>query len=219
MNYNQNRNQNPNFNQNPNPGQSFEVICYSCNTPRHTSSYCNKQININQQLPQQAQQEIQVNTSQVKLNKEDNILTESNTDDDEEEAPHMNLYCNEELNQKEIDSIKFVNDSEDFKIYEKKPQSRKIDENNPRESEQTTNGKNLIKNKDYQGNYYKFKYKINDDENIDIGNFRGNKQILTKDRNFFKNNKGEECNSGMNYEDIKKGKVYEIYKGTEQLNK
>ena len=161
----------------------------------------------------------EVNTSQVKLNKEDNISNEAKTDDDEEEAPHMNLYCNEELNQKEIDSIKFVNDSEDFKIYEKKPQSRKIDENNLRETEQTTNRKNLIKNKDNQGNHYKFKYKMNDNENIDIGNFRRNKQIPTKEEHFFKNNKGEKCKSGMNYGDVKKGKVYENYKGTEQLNK
>ena len=50
MNYNQNRNQNPN------PGQNFEVICYSCNTPGHTSRNCNKQMNTNQQLPQQQQQ-------------------------------------------------------------------------------------------------------------------------------------------------------------------
>ena len=133
-----------------------------------------------------------VNTSQVKLNKEDNMSNESKTDHDEEEAPHMNLYCNEELNQKEIDSIKFVNNSENFKIYKKKPQSRKIDESNSRKTEQTMNGKNLLENKDNQGNYYKFKYKINDNENIDIGNFRGNKQIPTKDGNFFKNNKGEE---------------------------
>ena len=196
MNYNQNRNQNPNFNQNPNSGQNFKVICNSCNTPGHTSRNCNKQININQQLPQQAQ-ELQVNASQVKLNKEDNILTESNTDDDEEEAAHINLYCNEELDQKEIDSIKFVNDSEDFKIYKKKPQSRKIDESNSRETEQTTNGKNLIKNKDNQGNYYKLKYKINDNENIDIGNFRGNKQIPTKEGHFFRNNKRGKCKSEL----------------------
>ena len=120
------------------------------------------------------------------------------------------------MHQKEIDSIKFVNDSEDFKIYKKKPQSRKIDESNSRETEKTTNGKNLIKNKDNQGNYYKLKYKINDNQNIDIGNFRGNKQIPTKEGHFFKNNKGE---SGMNYGDIKKGKIYENYKGNEQLNK
>ena len=50
MNYNLNRNQNPN------PGQNFEVICYSCNTPGHTSRNCNKQMNTNQQLPQQQQQ-------------------------------------------------------------------------------------------------------------------------------------------------------------------
>ena len=56
----------------------------------------------------------EVNTSKVKLNKEDNILTELNTDDDEEEAPHMNVNCNEELNKEDIDSIKFVYDSEDF---------------------------------------------------------------------------------------------------------
>ena len=46
-NHNQNRNKSPNFNQIPNPDQKFEVICYLCNTPEHTSSYCNKQININ----------------------------------------------------------------------------------------------------------------------------------------------------------------------------
>ena len=61
MNYSQNRIQNPNFNQNPNIGQNFEVICYSCNTPGHTSRNCNKQINMNQQLqqpqPQQQQQQ------------------------------------------------------------------------------------------------------------------------------------------------------------------
>ena len=96
----------------------------------------------------------------------------------------MNLYCNEELNQKEIDSL--------------------------RETEQTTNGKNLLRNKDNHGNYYKFKYKIDDNENINIGNFRGNKQIPTKDGTFFKNNKGKECNSGMNYEDRKKGKFMKI---------
>ena len=55
-------------NTDPNPGQNFEVICYSCNTLGHTSRNCNKQININQQLPHQAQQQFQVNTSQVKLN-------------------------------------------------------------------------------------------------------------------------------------------------------
>ena len=65
----------------------------------------------------------EVNTTKVKVSIQDNILTELNTDDDddEEEAPHMNLYCNEELNQEEIDSIKFVNDSEDLKIYDEKP--------------------------------------------------------------------------------------------------
>ena len=47
-----------------------------------------------------------VNTSQIKLNKEDNMSNESKTDDDEEEAPHNNLYCNEELNQKEIEEIR-----------------------------------------------------------------------------------------------------------------
>ena len=161
----------------------------------------------------------EVNTSQVKLNKEDNISNESKTDDDEEEAPHMNLYCDEELNQEEIDNIKFVNDSEDFKIYKKKPESRKIDESNSRKNQQTTNGKNLLENKDNQGNYYKFKYKINDNDNIDTGNFRGNKRIPTKDGNVFKNNKGEDGNSGMNYEDIKKRKIYKNYKGTEQLKK
>ena len=47
-----------------------------------------------------------------------------------------------------------------------------------------------------------------------------NKQILRKDGHFFKNNKDEDGNSGMNYEDIKKGKIYENYKKTiEQLNK
>ena len=46
-----------------------------------------------------------VNTSQVKLNKEDNISNESKTDDDEEEAPHMNLNCNEELNKKELKKL------------------------------------------------------------------------------------------------------------------
>ena len=50
-NYNGNYSQNKN--QNPNPGQNFEVICYSCNTPGHTSKNCNKQINMNQQLQQQ----------------------------------------------------------------------------------------------------------------------------------------------------------------------
>ena len=87
----------------------------------------------------------------------------------------MNLYCNEELIQEEIDSIRFVNDSEDSKIYEEKPQSKKINESNSRETGGSTNGKNLLKNKDNQGSYYKFKYKIKDDENIDIGRFRGNK--------------------------------------------
>ena len=80
--------------------------------------------------------------------------SELKSKDDEEEAPHMNLYCNEELNQEEIYSLKFVNDSEDFKIYEEKPQSRKSDERNSRENEQTTNGKNLLKNRDNQGHYY-----------------------------------------------------------------
>ena len=61
-NYNQNTNQNPNFNQIPNPNKNFEVICYLCNTPEHTSRNCCKQININQQLPQQQQfQEQQLN--------------------------------------------------------------------------------------------------------------------------------------------------------------
>ena len=55
MNYNENSNQNPNFNQNLNQGQNFEVICYSCNTPGHTSRNCSKQINMNQQLQQQQQ--------------------------------------------------------------------------------------------------------------------------------------------------------------------
>ena len=73
MNYNQNRNQNPNFNQNPNldlhpnPGQNFEVICYSCNTPGHTSRNCNKQMKTNQQLPQQQQQQ-----QLQELNKQEN---------------------------------------------------------------------------------------------------------------------------------------------------
>ena len=40
-----------------------------------------------------------VNTSQVKLNKEDNISNESKTDD-KEEAPNMNIYCNEESKKK-----------------------------------------------------------------------------------------------------------------------
>ena len=79
--------------------------------------------------------------------------------------------------------------------------------------------KNLLKNKDNQGNYYKFKYKINNNGDIDIGNFRGNEQIPTKYEHFFQNNKGEKCKSGMNYGDTKKGKIYENYKGTEQLNK
>ena len=52
MNYSQNRNQNPNLNQNPKLGPNFEVICYSCNTPGHTSRNCNKQTNMNQQLQQ-----------------------------------------------------------------------------------------------------------------------------------------------------------------------
>ena len=55
MNYNETNNQNPNFNQTPNQGQNFEVICYSCNTPAHTSRKCSKKINTNQQLPQQQQ--------------------------------------------------------------------------------------------------------------------------------------------------------------------
>ena len=50
----------------------------------------------------------EVNTSKVKLNKEGNILTVLNTDDDEEEAPHMNLYCNQELKQEEIEEEKFT---------------------------------------------------------------------------------------------------------------
>ena len=124
-----------------------------------------------------------INTSQVKLNKEDNILTELNTDD-KEEAPYMNPYHNEEWTQEEIESIKFVNRSTDLKIYEEKYQSRKIVENNSRETEETTNGKNSLKNKDNQGSYYKLKYKINDDENINIGCVRGNKQILTDDEIF-----------------------------------
>ena len=57
MNYSQDRNHNRNFNSNPNPGQNFEVICYLCNTPGHTSRNCNKQININQQLQQQPQEQ------------------------------------------------------------------------------------------------------------------------------------------------------------------
>ena len=56
VNYHQNRNQNANFIQNPNPGRNFEVFCYLCNTPGHTSRNCNKQMNINQQLPQQLQE-------------------------------------------------------------------------------------------------------------------------------------------------------------------
>ena len=59
MNYNENRNQNPNFNQKLNQGQNFEVICYSCNTPGHTSRNCSRKINTNQQLPQQPQQQQQ----------------------------------------------------------------------------------------------------------------------------------------------------------------
>ena len=39
----------------------------------------------------------EVNTSKVKLNKHHNILNNLNTDDDEEELQHMNFYCNEEL--------------------------------------------------------------------------------------------------------------------------
>ena len=53
MNYSRNRNQNPNFDQNPNPGQNFEVICYLCDSPGHTSSNCNKKIYISQQPQQQ----------------------------------------------------------------------------------------------------------------------------------------------------------------------
>ena len=55
VNYNQNRNPNPNFDQNPNPGQSFEVICYLCYSPEHTSTNCNKKINFNLQLLKQQQ--------------------------------------------------------------------------------------------------------------------------------------------------------------------
>ena len=104
-----------------------------------------------------------------------------------------------------IVSIQFVNDSEDLKIYEEKLQSTKIDESNSRETEEPTNGKNLLKNKNYQGTWDKLKYKSNEDENIDNGSFRGNKQILTNDGNFFENIEDKKCNSGMNYEDMKKG--------------
>ena len=55
MNYNQNKNKIPNFNQNPDPGQNFEVICYLCYTPGHTSRNCYKQINMDRQLPQKQQ--------------------------------------------------------------------------------------------------------------------------------------------------------------------
>ena len=68
-NYNQNRNQNPNFNQIPNPDKNFEVICYLCNTPGHTSRNCNKQININQELPQQQEQQ---QFQKQELNKQEN---------------------------------------------------------------------------------------------------------------------------------------------------
>ena len=69
-NYNQNRNQNPNFDQNPNPGQNFELICYSCNTPGHTSRNCNKQFNMNQQLQQPPQQQQQ--QQQQEFDKQEN---------------------------------------------------------------------------------------------------------------------------------------------------
>ena len=62
--HNQNRNQNSNFNQNPNQGQNFEVICYSCNTPGHTSRNCKKQINMNKQLQQQQQLQQQLEFNQ-----------------------------------------------------------------------------------------------------------------------------------------------------------
>ena len=60
--YNRRRNQKPNFNQNRNPSKNFEVLCYSRNTPGHTFRNCNKQLNIDQQLPsppQQHQQQFQ----------------------------------------------------------------------------------------------------------------------------------------------------------------
>ena len=61
--HNQNRNQNSNFNQNPNQGQNFEVICYSYNTPGHTSRTCNNQINMNLQLQQQQEFNQQENSN------------------------------------------------------------------------------------------------------------------------------------------------------------
>ena len=71
-NYNQNRNQNQNFNQNPNQGRNFELICYSCNTPGHTSRNCNKQFNINQQLQQPPQQQQQQQQQQQEFHEQEN---------------------------------------------------------------------------------------------------------------------------------------------------
>ena len=59
---------------------------------------------------------------------------------------------------------------------------------------------------------------IIEDENIDNGSFRGNEQILTNDGHFFDNIKDKECNSGMNYKDIKKDKICENFKGGIRAN-
>ena len=77
LNYSRNRNQNPNFNQKTNPGQNFEVICYSCNTPGHTSRNCNRNTNTNQQLPQQPQQQQQFQEQEFNHQENSNALPET----------------------------------------------------------------------------------------------------------------------------------------------